>query len=117
MRILLVFLAACSVSDPPVFDGPDSGPPPPTGPVQWVEDGEYELEWAGEPPAAFATCDELHVLAVGETAVEFAGPECALEFTVAWRGNCLCTPDWCVCPNVGSLYAEIGGVPVRAYRQ
>jgi hypothetical protein len=116
MRALLLLIAACGVPEPPAL--PDGAQPSPDAPlVQFVEDGSYELAWASTEPAEFATCAELHVLAVGELLVEFSGSECGLSFDVQWRGNCVCTNDWCFCPNVRSLYAEIGGVPVRAYRR
>jgi hypothetical protein len=113
---LLLVAAACSPAAEPQLAEVDGGPPPPSGPIQWVEDGAYDLTWTPAPPAAFAACDQLSILVEGELAVEFTGPACALSFDVAWRGNCVCTLEWCLCPNVASLYAEIDGAELRAIR-
>lgn len=110
VRLLLLLVAACSPAEAlPGFDAEPEQPD--SGPVVWVEDGSYSLDWDDEPPATFEACDSMSILG---TEVEFLGQGCQLRVEHRWRHNCLCTDDWCFCPHVGSLYAEIDGVPLRA---
>lgn len=115
MRPLALILALCACGDPLEVDPqPDGGrEPPETGPIQWVERGTYDLEWEPVAPASHVGCTSMELHA---ERVDFTGQGCiAPDEEIAPRENCACSSDWCLCPNVGALYAEIAGVPVRAY--
>lgn len=112
----VMLLAACGDDISP--GGVDASPPPrPVGPyIQPVEDGTYDAMWMVGSAGPWLDCSQLVLEDGGRRLTwEGTGDRCQDRLSGTLHdAYCACYPspiagarDWCLCPNVHSLHADL----------
>lgn len=110
LLLTLLILSACGGPEPEVRPDADPDQPDPADDLQFIEDGRWEVEWDDSSDAPWVSCDALRLNDNGTTLTW-----CDEEPLVGEvREFCRCYPhwlegerDWCLCPGVESLTADI----------